>query len=119
MMRIEIPPINSIGVQPRGANSCRGIQRSTRPVPIHHNMPLRNLVELVTDSTNSQHVARVLGIRLELLAQAVDVWIDVALIAFVIGAPNAVEQRVSGPGPAGLRREQFENLKLQRRQINS
>ena len=41
------------------------------------------------------------------------------MIAFVVSAPNAIEQRVSGPCPAGFRREQFENLKLERRQIDA
>ncbi len=45
--------------------------------------------------------------------------IDVALVAFVVGAPNAIEQRVSGPGAAGLGREQFENLKFERREIDA
>jgi hypothetical protein len=41
MMSMEIPAISNIGVQPRGANSCRRIQRIVRPEPIHHSMPIR------------------------------------------------------------------------------
>jgi len=44
--------------------------------------------------------------------------IDVALIAFVLGAPDAIEQIISRPGTSRLRREQVKNLKLKRCQID-
>src|ERR1044072_8885258 len=77
------------------------------------------LIKLVTDATNSQYVARIFRISLELLTKPIDVWIYVPLIAFVVSAPNPVEQRISGPGTSWLRREQLENLKLERRQIDA
>src|SRR5690348_15935808 len=80
---------------------------------------LRNLVQLVTDAAHSQNITRVLWIGLKLLSQAIDMWIDVALVAFVIGTPNAIEQSISRPRAARLRSEQLENLKLERRQIDT
>ena len=45
--------------------------------------------------------------------------IDVALVTFVVGAPHSIEQRVPGPCAARFGREQLENLKLERRQIDA
>src|SRR6185436_14923500 len=44
---------------------------------------------------------------------------DVALVAFVVCAPDAIEEGVSGPRASRFRREQLENLKLERRQIDT
>src|SRR6185369_11200411 len=106
MMRREAPAISSIGTQPRGANSCRTPQSTTKPEPIHHNMASGNLVQLVTNATNRQYVTRIFRISLQLFAETIDMRIDIALVTFVISAPNSIEQSVSGPCAAGFRRKQ-------------
>src|SRR4026209_563192 len=78
-----------------------------------------NLVQLVSDATNRQYVARIFRISLELLTKTIDVWIDVALVAFVVRAPDSIEQCVSGPRSSGFIREQLANLKLERRQVDA
>jgi len=45
--------------------------------------------------------------------------IDIALVTFVIGAPHSIEQSVPGPCSPGFGREQLENLKLERCQVNA
>src|SRR5262249_42199708 len=69
--------------------------------------------------TNCQHVARIFRISLQLFAETIDVWVDVALVAFVIRAPNSIEQSVPGPCAARFRREQLEDLKFERSQVNA
>src|ERR1700682_5052648 len=52
--------------------------------------PSRRFVELVSNAANRQHVLGFLGIGLELLSQSIDMGIDVALVAFVVGTPNLI-----------------------------
>src|ERR1041385_2971308 len=59
-------------------------------------------VELVADSAHREHVMRILRIGFELLPQTIDVRIDIALITFVFGAPDAIEQVIARPGAARL-----------------
>src|SRR5215813_488111 len=75
-------------------------------------------VQLITNTSNGQHVLRIFGIGFEFLSQAVYVRINVSLIAFVIGTPHTIQQRIAGPGSAWLRCKQFEDLKLERSQID-
>lgn len=56
---------------------------------------LRRFVQLVTDAANRQHVAGVLRIVFDFSSEAVDVRINVALVAFVFRAPHLVKQIVS------------------------
>ena len=79
----------------------------------------RRFVKLVSDAADSQHISRVLRISLQFLSQAIDVWVDVALITFVVGAPDVVQKRIPGPGAAGFRGQQLQNLKLKRREVNT
>src|SRR6476659_8482789 len=78
----------------------------------------RVLIKFVSDATHGQHVMRVLRIVLQFLSQPINVRIDVALITFVLGAPNPIEQIVARPCTARLRRQQIEDLKLERREID-
>ena len=87
--------------------------------PIRPTKASGNLVQLVTDATNGQDISRIFRIGLELLTKSIDVRIDVALVAFVVRAPNAIEQRVSGPCSSRFRCEQLENLKLKRCQVDA
>src|SRR4051794_18084393 len=77
------------------------------------------LVKFVAYAPDGQDVAGVLGVGLNLTSQAVYVRVNVALIAFVLGAPDLVEQVVARPGAAGLARESFEYVKLKRRQLDA
>src|SRR5258707_14496831 len=61
---------------------------------------------------------RVLGISFQFLSQPIDMRVDVPLIAFVLSAPDTIEQVVARPGAAGLRRQQLQDLKLKWSQIN-
>src|SRR5438445_11993088 len=45
--------------------------------------------------------------------------IDVALIAFVVGAPDSIKQIISRPGSARFRGQQFQYLKFERSQIDT
>ena len=58
----------------------------------------RRFVELVSDATNCQHVLRIFRISLELFAKTIYVRIDVALVTFVLSAPDAIKQVVPRPG---------------------
>src|SRR5205807_8017262 len=80
---------------------------------------LRILVQLVADAAHRKHVMRILRIGFELLPQPIDMRINVALIAFILGAPDGIEEIIARPGTPRLRREQIKNLKLERCQIDS
>src|SRR5687767_903280 len=56
---------------------------------------LRILIQLVADAANSQNVMRILWIVLQLFTQAVDVGIDVPLVAFILSAPYPIQQIIS------------------------
>src|ERR1043166_406648 len=105
------------------SHAARRIAGLTREVPELNRSTTTccsgNLVQLVTDATNRQHVARIFRISLQLFAEAIDMWVDVALVAFVIRAPNSIEQSIPGPCATRFRREQLENLKLERSQVNA
>src|SRR5687768_17682720 len=82
--------------------SAKDIEESASATRISRNIfekhlrpQLRILIQLVADAANSQNVVRVLGIVLQLFPQAVDVGIDVPLIAFVFRTPDTVQQIVS------------------------
>ena len=45
--------------------------------------------------------------------------VDVALVAFVLGAPHLVEQVVARPGATRLAGEAFEDVELQRREVDA
>ena len=44
--------------------------------------------------------------------------VNVSLVAFVLSAPDAIEQVITRPGAARLRCQQLQNLKLERREID-
>src|SRR5688572_2405482 len=85
----------------------------------HLRPQLRIFIQLVADAANSQNVVRVLRITLQLLTQTVDVGIDVSLVAFILRAPDPIQQIVSRPRAARFGGQQLEYLELQRRQIDA
>src|ERR1700716_3556521 len=60
------------------------------------------LVEFVSDAANGQHIMGVLWISFQLLSQPVYMRVDVALIAFILSAPDTIEQIIARPGVAGF-----------------
>src|SRR5439155_26536751 len=79
----------------------------------------RIFVKLVSDSADGQHVMGIFRIGFELFPQAVNVGIDVPRVAFILRAPDSVEQIVALPRASRLRRQQVQDLKLKGSQIDS
>src|ERR1044072_4687413 len=89
---------------------------------IHHSaflLSLEGFVQLITDSAHRQHVMRILGVCFELLTQAIDVRVYVALVTLVFGAPDLIEKSVARPGATRLGGQQLKNLKLKRGQLHT
>jgi outer membrane protein OmpA-like peptidoglycan-associated protein len=60
----------------------------------------------------------VFGVSFDFAAQTVDVRVNVALVSFVFGAPNFIEQIVTRPGSSRLTRQTFEDVKFERREFD-
>src|SRR6185369_17042373 len=67
---------------------------------------------------NSQDHLRVLGVLFDLRTQAIDVRIDRSVVAFVRVIPDLLEQVLAREHAARIRREQTQQIKLLRRQLN-
>ena len=79
----------------------------------------RGFVQLIANAANRQDVARVLRIGFKFLTQPIDVWVNVALVTLILSAPNPIQQTIARPGAARFRSKQLQNLKLERRKIDS
>ena len=71
-------------------------QKTTADFP-NHLLGSGRLVKFVTNAADGEYVSGILWIGFKLLSESVDMWIDVALIAFIIRAPDAVKQSVARP----------------------
>ena len=76
------------------------------------------LVQLVSDAADRQDVMGIFGIVFQLLAQPIDVGIDVTLIAFVFSTPNPIEQIVRDQH-APVSRSYNSESETQRCQVNA
>src|SRR5436305_14685406 len=64
---------------------------------IPHPFLSRFFIQFISDAAHRQHVMGILRISFELLAKAIDVWINVSLVTFVLCAPDLIEQRIARP----------------------
>src|SRR6185437_7106584 len=70
------------------------------------------VAEAVADAAHGEDVDGLARIRLDLLAQVPDVYVDGARLAVGRVAPDRLEQRLAGVDPAGVERERVQNLEL-------
>src|SRR5207237_9729117 len=96
--------------------SCRRTNQTTVASPLTRARPPRELFlrprESVSDTAYGLDQCRLLGQRLDLVAEAPDVDLQVLRLVPVLGSPHAGEQRVVRERLARVRRELREKIEL-------